>query len=52
MILVHSPEFAQDVARMLEDDMQDSYLLEKNLSAQKLYIRIGAPMARLLSPIL
>lgn len=52
MILVHSPEFAQDVARMLEDDMQDSYLLEKNLSAQKLYIRIGAPVARLLSPIL
>ncbi len=41
-----------DVAAMLEEDFKHAVLLEKNLAAQSVYIRVGAPAARLLSPLL
>ncbi|MHA6346168.1 cardiolipin synthase [Roseivivax sp. CAU 1761] len=44
--------FAAEVERMLEADFARAERLEKRLSEQKLAVRIGAPLARLLSPVL
>lgn len=43
---------AQDVAIMLEADFAQSHLLETPLSERPLWIRLGAPSARLFAPLL
>lgn len=43
---------ATKVAAMLEADFESAYLLDKGLEEQPWRIRIGAPFARLLAPIL
>ncbi|MEQ9695913.1 cardiolipin synthase [Shimia sp. SDUM112013] len=43
---------ARDVALMLEADFAQSYLLETSLPDQPLWIRLGAPVARLFAPLL
>lgn len=43
---------ADMVAGVLERDFSNAYLLEKKLSEQELIKRIGAPVARLFSPVL
>ncbi|MDO6522175.1 cardiolipin synthase [Shimia thalassica] len=43
---------AENVATMLEADFAQSYLLEKSLGDHPLWIRLGAPIARLFAPLL
>ncbi|MCW8842962.1 MAG: cardiolipin synthase [Rhodobacteraceae bacterium] len=50
--LVFDPRAAKSVAAMLEADFAQSTRLETPLSAQNLWIRLFAPVARLFSPLL
>ena len=43
---------AEEVAAMLEEDFSRSHLLDKKLAEQSLFVRLGAPAARLFSPLL
>ncbi len=52
MALVFDADFTARVARMLEDDFADSRLLDTPLSEQSLFVRLGAPAARLIAPVL
>ncbi|MFV1710605.1 cardiolipin synthase [Phaeobacter sp. JH20_09] len=52
MALCFDAETAEQVAQMLDEDMASSTLLETDLDAQPVTIRFGAPVARLLAPIL
>ena len=45
-------ETVQDVATMLKADFAQSHLLEENLSDQPLWVRLGAPCARLFQPLM
>ena len=44
--------FAHEIERMLTRDMENAELLQTGLSGQGWRIRIGAPLARLLAPVL
>lgn len=50
--MIFDKRAADDVAAMLEADFAQSYLYEKNLSDQPLWIRLGAPVMRLFQPLL
>ncbi|SHK24993.1 cardiolipin synthase [Shimia gijangensis] len=50
--MMFDSEAARDVATMLQADFAQSHLLEDNLSDQPLWIRLGAPCARLFQPLL
>jgi cardiolipin synthase len=51
--LVLDPEFAGEVARMLEEDFAQSYLYDHaTFRDQPLWVRLCAPIARLASPVL
>ena len=52
MALFFDEGFAADVAAMLEADLERSVRLDRTLSEQALAVRVGAPLARLLAPIL
>ncbi|WP_417720338.1 cardiolipin synthase [Salipiger sp.] len=52
MAMVFDGAFAGRVAAMLEADIARALPLEKDLSEQKWKVRLGAPLARLLSPVL
>lgn len=52
MALFFDADMAADTAAMLERDFDRSVLLDRSLSQQKLKIRLGAPLARLFSPLL
>ena len=52
MALFFDTDFAKRVETMLRADFAKSYELRESISAQKPLIRIGAPVARLLSPLL
>ncbi|MBE3640040.1 cardiolipin synthase [Mangrovicoccus algicola] len=52
MVLGFDPRFAAEVAAMLEADFARAFRLEQPLSAQPWHLRLGAPVARLLAPIL
>lgn len=52
MALCFDSEAADQVADMLEQDMASARLLTTDLEAQPLSIRFGAPVARLLAPVL
>ncbi|SIT00434.1 cardiolipin synthase [Roseivivax lentus] len=52
MALVFDPAFTAEVVRMLEEDFDESTKLERPLSEQPLFVRMGAPFARLLAPVL
>ncbi len=43
---------AQATAEMLERDFERAFLMDKSLAQQPRHIRIGAPVARLFSPVL
>jgi len=52
MVLVFDKTAAARMRKMLEDDFGKAFLLEQRLAQQKRRIRIGAPIARLFSPLL
>ncbi len=52
MALIFDRGFAQRVAKMLEADFTSAYIMEKPLSEHPRWIRLAAPFARLLAPIL
>ena len=52
MALFFDPRAAAAVDAMLQKDFANSYELTRNLSQQPFHIRLGAPLARLFSPIL
>ncbi|WP_333683938.1 cardiolipin synthase [Pontibaca methylaminivorans] len=52
MALFFDRDFTEEVAEMLERDLADSYEMVMSLREQPAYIRFGAPLARLLSPLL
>ncbi|WP_370301625.1 cardiolipin synthase [Pseudooceanicola sp.] len=52
MAVVSDPGLAETVEAMLSADLNCSFLLEKSLKEQPLKVRIGAPLARLLAPVL
>ncbi|UWS01775.1 cardiolipin synthase [Phaeobacter inhibens] len=52
MAMCFDSEAADQVADMLEQDMASARLLTTDLEAQPLSIRFGAPVARLLAPVL
>ncbi|MBI6630476.1 cardiolipin synthase [Pontibaca salina] len=52
MAVFFDQKFAHDVAAMLERDFADSYELTLKLGEQPALTRYGAPLARLLSPLL
>ena len=51
-VMAFDTETVQDVETMLKADFAQSYLLEENLSDQPLWVRLGAPCARLFQPLL
>lgn len=51
-VMAFDSETVQDVATMLKADFAQSYLLEEDLSEQPLWVRLGAPCARLFQPLL
>jgi len=52
MVFVADPRAAEDVETMLEADFARAFRLRKQLAEQGMGIRIGAPVARLISPLL
>ena len=52
MAVVSDPGLAETVEAMLSADLNCCFLLEKSLKEQPLKVRIGAPLARLLAPVL
>ena len=52
MAVVSDPGLAETVEAMLSADLNCCFLLEKSLKEQPLKVRIGAPLARLLAPLL
>lgn len=52
MALFFDPQAAAAVGAMLQEDFSKSYELSRYLEQQPIHIRLGAPLARLFSPIL
>jgi len=52
MALFFDPRVAAEVEEMLQTDFENAYELVKPLALQPAWVRYGAPLARLLSPIL
>ena len=52
MVLVWDRDFATKVQGMLDDDLDRSHEMTTDLVDQPLWIRVGAPLCRLLAPIL
>ena len=52
MLLVWDEGFAGEVEAMLNADFERSHLMTRDLSDQPLWIRAGAPLCRLVAPIL
>ncbi|GAA5073293.1 cardiolipin synthase [[Roseibacterium] beibuensis] len=52
MVLFHDRTLAAEMAKMLEDDFARAERLERTLDEQPLSIRVGAPLARLVAPVL
>lgn len=52
MAVMHDAAFAREVETMLTADLKECTLLEQSLAEQPLPIAIGAPLARLLAPVL
>ncbi|GAB4385154.1 cardiolipin synthase [Albidovulum sp.] len=52
MVFAADPRLAGDVGRMLEADLALCREIASPLAAQPLWLRIGAPLARLLAPVL
>ncbi|WP_299355756.1 cardiolipin synthase [uncultured Shimia sp.] len=50
--MVFDPRAAQDVAAMFKADFAQSYEFTENLAEQPLWVRLGAPVARLFAPLL
>ncbi|WP_164870885.1 cardiolipin synthase [Mesobaculum littorinae] len=51
-VLVHGEDIAGRVEAMLERDMKDMHVLEKRLDEQALWLRVAAPVIRLMAPVL
>ncbi len=52
MAVMFDSEAAKQTAAFLEDDFERAFKLDKDLSEQPRHIRLGAPVARLFSPVL
>lgn len=52
MAIVHDAGFAGEIAAMMQADLENSTLLERDLREQRAIVRYGAPFARLFAPIL
>ena len=52
MAAISDERFAAAVARMLETDLAECDPYETPLAEAPLWIRVGAPLARLLAPVL
>ena len=52
MVVVHDTDFAGRARDMLEADMTQADCLDRNLESQRLVIRVGARLTRLLAPLL
>ena len=52
MAVVSDTRLAQSVEAMLAEDLRRCVLLDKDLGEQPVAIRVGAPLARLLAPVL
>lgn len=52
MAVMFDARAASDASAMLEADFQQAFRLEQSLEDQALWIRLGAPVARLFAPVL